>query len=1142
MDAIDPAWAAATGLPRETAPPGAAGDAAGPVPPVELVCRSNFSFLTGASHPEELVARAAELGYAALALSDECSLAGIVRAHEETRRQRLAGRPLQLLCGSLFTLEPGPQALDGLPPAPLRLVLLARDREGYGDLAELISLGRGRCSKGRYRLHPQDLLQPPPDTGLRPGLPGCLIVWLPEGAAPPPPEASEPADGDLPDRPAGPLPEPLPLWRAQAQWLARHFPAPPGEPPRVGIGLVLLRLGEDEARIAALEAVAAASGLPLLPAGDVLMHRRARKPLQDTLSAIRLGRPLADCGRALAPNAEQHLRDALSRAALFRPAWQAAALAFAQRCRFSLSELRYEYPDELVPPGHSPASHLRTLTAAGAARRYPQGVPAAVAAQIERELALIALKAYEPFFLTVHDAVVFARGRGILCQGRGSAANSAVCYCLGITEVDPQTSTLLFERFISAERDEPPDIDVDFEHERREEVIQYLYAKYGRQRCAMAAALSTYRVRGAVREVGQALGFAPETIERLAASLQGFDAPETLPQRMAELGLPPDAPGLQRWQGLVQQLIGFPRHLSQHSGGIVIARGRLTRLVPIEPAAMERRSVIQWDKDDLEALGLLKVDVLALGMLSLLRRALAGLTAWRGPLPSPEGPRPWTLADLPREDAATYAMIQRADTVGLFQIESRAQQAMLPRLRPACFYELVVQVAIVRPGPIQGGMVHPYLRRKQGLEPARSPYPALDDALGRTLGVPIFQEQVMQLCMIAAGFSGGEADQLRRAMAAWRRKGGVGHFHARIVEGMTARGYARDFAEQLFRQIEGFGEYGFPESHATSFALLAYLSAWLKCHEPAIYLAAVLDAQPLGFYAPAQLVQDARRHGVVVRPVDVQHSDWDCRLEPPEGELPGPAESAPVEGPAWPDRGRPGQPAVRLGLRQVASLGRADAQALVEARRAGGPFRDLEDLRRRSGLGRPALQALARADALRCLAGPRRQQLWAASAPGAPLALDGLAAAADAPPPLPPMPEAEAIAQDHARLGLSLRRHPLALLRPRLAARGLRSARELAGLADDQPTWACGLVLMRQAPGTAGGTVFLSLEDETGCTQVIVDRRLRERQRTPLLQARLLAVAGRWQLRHGIGQLRARHLLDLSDWLGALQAPARNFR
>jgi len=1054
----------------------------------ELHCRSNFSFLTGASHPEELVERAQQLGYCAIALTDECSVAGVVRAHAQAKQQcDESGKPLiHFIVGSQFELH-GHAATPGC-----RLVLLARSREGYAALCGFITLGRLRSEKGSYRLDTSDFDAPVPEENHLRGAPDCWAMLIPRRE----------------DDPATLL--------AQARWMKRCF----GE--RAAIAVELLLWADDETHTHTLVEVSEASGVPLVAAGDVLMHARSRKALQDTLTAIRVQRPLTECGRALARNAEQHLRSRLRLSRLYRRAWLDASVRMARECRFSLDELRYEYPEEIVPPGLTPTQYLRQQAQAGACSRYPQGVPPEVRAQIERELALIAELRYEAFFLTVYDVVRFARSRGILCQGRGSAANSAVCYCLGITEVDPTKTTLLFERFISRERNEPPDIDVDFEHERREDVIQYIYGKYGVQRTALAAALVTYRTRGAVRDVGKALGFEPSRIDRLAKSYQWFDDAQQMARGFLDNGFDPEAPLTKLWLELVSTLRGFPRHLTQHSGGFVIARDRLSRLVPIENAAMQDRRVIQWDKDDLESLGLLKVDVLALGMLSALRRSLDLINAWRG--------LDWTLHDIPRDDDATYEMAARADTVGVFQIESRAQQSMLPRLKPREFYDLVVQVAIVRPGPIQGGMVHPYLRRRQGLEPCASPKPELDPALKRTLGVPIFQEQVMQICMIAAGFTGGEADTLRRAMAAWKRKGGLHRFRERIIEGMTRNGYEAEFAENLFKQIQGFGDYGFPESHAYSFAILAYFSAWIKCHEPAIFVTALLNSQPMGFYGPSQLVQDAKRHGVQVRRIDVMHSDWDCTLEPRELD-----DAPPREFDEQP------QPAMRLGLRLVRGLAQEAGERIAQARQLGGSFIDVEDLARRASLDAQQLQQLASADALLSLSGHRRQQLWAAAGHqrSGPLLSD--APSREAPLALPRAAEGEEIVQDYDATGLTLRRHPVALLRAQLQRRRMRSAKELAQLRDGQITWACGIVTMRQQPETAKGTIFVTLEDETGSVNVIVWRRLREKQRQALLGARLLAVAGVWQSQSGVMHLVARHLLDVSDWLGRLHTASRDF-
>jgi error-prone DNA polymerase len=1079
----------------------------------ELHCRSNFSFLTGASHPTELVARAAQLGYTAIAITDECSVAGVVRAHEEAKRQHELGQTIQLLIGSHFELE---------GELPCRLVLIAPHREGYGDLCELITLARLRCEKGHYRLSAQDI---------QTQAPRCEALLIPR---------REDDEATL---------------LQQARWLQATF----GE--RATLAIERLLYADDTLVMARVQNVAAQLGLPIAAAGDVLMHLRSRKPVQDTLTAIRLKTPLADCGFFLARNAEQHLRSRLRLMQLARPAWLAHTVVIAQRCHFSLDELRYEYPAELVPEGLTPIAHLRALTHEGAQTRYPQGLPAAVQIQINKEFELIEALRYEAFFLTVHDVVRFARSRGILCQGRGSAANSAVCFCLGITEVNPMHTTLLFERFISRERNEPPDIDVDFEHERREEVIQYIYTKYGTERCALAAALATYRTRSAVRDVGKALGLDEPQIDALARSVHWFDAPDRLNEGLREAGVDPASPIVQRWMELIAAVRGFPRHLSQHVGGFVIAADKLSRLVPIENAAMADRRVIQWDKDDLESLGLLKVDVLALGMLSCIRRALDFMSTWHG--------RPWRMQDIAQNDPATFDAACRADTVGVFQIESRAQMSMLPRLKPRTLYDLVIQVAIVRPGPIQGGMVHPYLKRREDKAAGRlapSRYPALDDALGRTLGVPIFQEQVMQLCVIAAGFTPGEADGLRRAMAAWRRDGHVDQYERRIKDGMAARGYDAAFADALFRQICGFGEYGFPESHAYSFALLAYISLWMKVHEPAIFLAALINSQPMGFYAPAQLVQDARRQGVEVRAVDVVCSEWDCTLELPvpvrpelvEGTPPppfGPSLSKPACQPFDRLRANGGEggitcaaqptphPVVRLGLRLIDGLSQPVAQRIVQARHAQ-PFTDLSDLATRAQLDPRDLQHLARADALQSLAGHRRHQLWQAAGQERGQAL--LAAApiterAQEQPDLFEAPEGEAIALDYASTGLTLRRHPLALLRPRIAQRGWQSAAQLMQLKDGARATACGIVTMRQQPETAKGVIFVTLEDETGSTNVIVWRHVRERHRIALLRSRLLVVAGEWQTREGVTHLIAKRLEDMTPWLGAVATSSRDF-
>ncbi|HDR9147121.1 TPA: error-prone DNA polymerase, partial [Burkholderia vietnamiensis] len=854
----------------------------------ELFCRSNFSFLHGASHAEELVARAAELGYRGLAITDECSLAGAPRMHVAAQAQGLP-----LVVGAYFAVTPD-EVAPGHDPGPgaFGLVLLAQNREGYGNLAELISWRRMAAPKGTYTLTSRMLSAPPVAFAHLRGMPDCFAILVPV----------YPVRADV--------------LNAQVAWFRATF----GE--RARLGLVQLQRALDGAQREEIRAAGERRGVPVVALGDVTMHRRSCKPLQDVMTAIRVGMPVAECGYALAPNAEQHLRSRQRIGQLYSPDEIAQTCEILDACDFELGSLRYEYPDEIVPAGLTPTRYLEQETLAGARARYPRGVPEKVAKLIRHELDLIAKLSYEPFFLTVYDIVKFARSRNILCQGRGSAANSVVCYCLGITEVDPDQSTMLFERFISEKRGEPPDIDVDFEHQRREEVIQHIYRKYGKDRAAIAAAVSTYRPRGVLRETGKALGVDPMLVDRVAKAHRWFDGSRDLLKQFASTGLDPATPLIATWATLAARLLNFPRHLSQHSGGFVISRGKLTRLVPVENAAMDGRRVIQWDKDDLEALGLMKVDVLALGMLSALHRAFDLRTAWRGPQPDGE---PFTMKHVPQDDEATYDMICRADTVGVFQIESRAQMSMLPRLKPRNYYDLVVQVSIVRPGPIQGGAVHPYLKRRRimsGEEQGKVTYPsdALKEVLERTLGVPIFQEQVMQIAIVAAGFTPGEADELRRAMAAWKRKGNLEKYHDKIVEGMLARNYTREFAEQIFEQIKGFGEYGFPESHAASFAKLAYASSWLKCHEPAIFVAALLNSQPMGFYAPAQLVQDAKRHGVQVLPADVTQSGWETSLEALPGQPPP-----------------HGQPAVRLGLALVRGLGEAAARR-IEAARAAGPF------------------------------------------------------------------------------------------------------------------------------------------------------------------------------------------------------------
>ncbi len=1026
----------------------------------ELHCLSNFSFLRGASHPQELVKRAHELGYSALAITDECSVAGVVRAHEAFKKLPRKETPLKkIIIGTELALEGGP-----------KLVLLATDRMSYGHLCALITRGRMPVEKGSYRLTRPDLAG---------GLPGCLALWVP-----------------------GLEPDP-----AEARLVREHFDG------RAWIAVELFNGPNDRARLARLRELGRKSGLPLVAAGDVHMHVRSRRPLQDALTAIRLGVPVHQAGYALHPNAERHLRHPLRLERLYPRELLARTVEIAEHCHFSLDSLRYEYPDEIVPSGRTPAAYLRELTESGLQGRFPTGVPEKVRSQIEKELALIHELRYEPFFLTVYDVVRFARSRDILCQGRGSAANSAVCYALGITEVDPTRQNLLFERFLSRERNEPPDIDVDFEHQRREEVIQYIYEKYGRDRAALAATLITYQPKSAVRDVGKALGMELSQVDRLARSLAWWDRSGVMRKRLWESGFDPESEKIRLLIDLVDALIGFPRHLSQHVGGFVISRGPLAHLVPIENAAMPKRSIIQWDKDDLESLGLLKVDVLALGMLSAIRRTLQLVNGYRATSLTMQ-----QILDR-GDDPAVFEMIQKADTIGVFQIESRAQMSMLPRLKPEKFYDLVIEVAIVRPGPIQGDMVHPYLQRR--LDPSKVVYEneELKEVLGRTLGVPIFQEQVMHLAMVAAGFTPDQADGLRRSMAAWRRKGGLEKHQRRLTDGMLRRGYSIEFTDKICRQIEGFGEYGFPESHAASFALLAYVSSWLKYYEPAAFLAATLNSLPMGFYSPSSLVQDARRHGVEIRPADVATSEWESALEREE---------------------RDAQPAVRLGLSMVKGLSKASA-GRIESARAQGLFESLADLARRADLNRRELNSLAAGGALASLSGHRHNAHWlTAGYERQPQLLED-AAPVETAPALHLPTEGQNIVADYDSLGLTLGRHPLALLRRRLRKMRLATAAELQALPNGARACGAGIVTCRQRPSTSRGVVFVTLEDETGYLNVVVWNHLVEAQRRELLGSKLLGVEGVMQKEGEVVHLVARRLIDHTALLGRLATVSRDF-
>ena len=1049
----------------------------------ELHCTSTFSFLEGASQPEELVRRAHALGYEALAITDKDTLSGIVRAHAVAKDVGL-----KLIVGA--SLEP----VDAAP-----IVLWAASAVGYTNLCRLLTRGhmrraevdaRGVTSEaGRCLVSRDDIAAHA--TGLLAG----MVLPRPR-----------PADGDEASAAAG-----LAAWRevfGEQLW---------------ALAEVALE-GDDDERLQWFERVAARAEVPLAAAGDVRYHERSRLPLFDALAAVRHGGTVDEIRDRLLSNGERHLHSRRRIAERFaalptgrgtadsagrRFLWPAAVeqtVEIAGRCTFSLDELKYEYPDAIVPAGRTAAEHLTDLAWQGARKRYPEGVPRKVDELLRHELSLVAELGYEAYFLTVFDIVRFARRRGILCQGRGSAANSCVCYCLGITSVDPARMNVLFERFVSRERREAPDIDIDFEHDRREEVIQYIYETYGRSRAAMTAEVICYRLRSAVRDLAKALGFSLDRVDAIAAVIDVGDACEDLPTRLTEAGLDPASDACTRLTTLVGQLVGFPRHLGQHVGGMVMTRGDLCDLVPIQPATMEGRSIVQWNKDDLDELGILKVDCLALGMLTAIRRGFD--------LVEEAGGESLTLATVPAEDSRVYEMISRADTVGVFQIESRAQMSMLPRLKPACFYDLVIEVAIVRPGPIQGDMVHPYLRRRNGEESVSYPNDAIREVLEKTLGVPLFQEQAMRLAVVAAGFTPGEADQLRRAMGAWRRPGVIDEFHRRLVEGMLARGLAREFAEQVFAQIRGFGEYGFPESHAASFALLVYVSAWLKCHHPAAFTAALLGSQPMGFYAPAQLVRDAQAHGVTVLPVDVNASRWHASLEVAGRRQRG-----------GEDRHRP--PALRLGLEQVHGLAEA-AGARIEAARQAGPFRLPRDLARRAELDRESLLHLARAGALASLGLDRRRAVWEAmqslERPRSQPLLEGLDDESDDDGMLPTMTRQDEVIADYRTGGLSLTAHPLEFERDRLAALGVFPIGEAVAAAEGQRIKIAGIVLTRQRPATAKGLIFLTIEDETGAANVVVRPDVWEAAAHPARRAAVLVVHGRIQRRGAVVHVLATHL------------------
>ncbi|MBX3402948.1 MAG: error-prone DNA polymerase [Phycisphaeraceae bacterium] len=1089
--------------------------ASAPTAYAELAITTNYTFLTGASQPEEMVQHAAALGHAAAAIADRNTLAGIVRAHVAAKE---SGIPLAVGC-----------RLSLIEPAGFQMLVFPTCREAYARLCTLLTLGKRRAPKGECYLSLHDFLDHEQ---------GMLAIALPPRTI----------DDD---------------YVAALRGLRDRM-----NDDRLSLGASCALSGRDAQRLRQIDDLSRHTRVPMLAHNDAHYHDPARRPLQDVLTCIRHGCTIHEAGRRLHANAERRLKSPAEMAALFARhphALSRAAQVALRAAAFSLDELRYEYPAPDCPPAVSPTQHLRQLTAAGALRRYPRGVPEKVQRDLDSELALIEELKYEAYFLTCHDIVDFARSRGILCQGRGGAANSAVCYCLGITEVNPATFSLLFARFVSRERREPPDIDIDFEHERREEVIQHLYAKYGREHAALTAEVITYRGRSAVRDVGKAMGLSADCIDSMARNLSRWPAPpedERDARTLAwarDAGIDPTEPTIRATLELANQIAGFPRHLSQHVGGFVITRSPLSHLVPIENAAMEDRTVIEWDKDDIDAMGMLKVDVLGLGMLTCIRKSLELI----GPtLGEPRTDALYARIATDPTDQHVYEMIQRADTIGVFQIESRAQMSMLPRLKPEVFYDLVIEVAIVRPGPIQGGMVHPYLRRRSGEEPVTFPRPEIEDVLGRTLGVPLFQEQAMQIAIVAAGFTPDEADALRRAMAAWRRKGDkILAFGRRLIDGMIANGYPREFAERCFEQIKGFSEYGFPESHAASFALLVYVSCWLKRHHPAAFGAALINSQPMGFYAPAQIVRDLRDHGVTVREVDVNRSRWDCTLEwhgRPGHESgmwhgrPGHEQAeTPTGGTPVPQSWGLSGPAVRLGMRLVRGLSEQQADRIAAAVRTHGPFNSIAALHRISGASVSALRCLARADAFASMGMDRQAALWQVRAlrderlplfDGAETddEGDGGGGAAD----LPAFAPGRHVLQDYAHLGLSLRAHPVSFMRATLHERGAACSevlRDQRACPQGTRITVAGVVLVRQRPGTASGVVFATLEDETGTANLVIWPRVFERFRKIVRLSAVMLATGRVERQGEVVHVHADHVECLDHLVPELVSRSRDF-
>ncbi|ULN63339.1 error-prone DNA polymerase [Vibrio gigantis] len=1023
----------------------------------ELFCQSNYSFLEGASHAEELVLQADFLRYKALAVTDECSVAGIVKVHSAIKQHKLS---LKQIVGSMFWLN-----------EECQVVLLCPNRKAYAELCRIITNARRRSSKGHYQLSEWDIMSAK----------HCFILWLPQ-------QRTEDAH-----------------W---GQWLSQHHSG------RLWIGLQRHLKQTDQQYIDYCGELSHHHHLPITACGGVLMHNANRLPLQHSLTAIKYQKPITEVGTHLLANAERCLRSINKLSHIFKTEWLEESNRIAELCDFDLDSLRYEYPSELIPQGETPMSYLRMLVEKGKQARFPQGVPSDIQQIIDKELGLIDELDYPFFFLTIHDIVMFAKSQGILYQGRGSAANSVVCYCLEITSVDPRQISVLFERFISKERDEPPDIDVDFEHERREEIIQYIYKKYGRERAALAATVISYRFKSAVRDVGKALGLQETQLDYFIKNTNRRDKSLGWQAQLTLLGLQPDSLKGQQFIHLVNEIIGFPRHLSQHVGGFVISSGPLYELVPVENAAMHDRTIIQWDKDDLETLGLLKVDVLALGMLSAIRKCFDLIKRIHG--------RSLTIAEITRlKDAPqVYGMIQRADTVGIFQIESRAQMSMLPRLKPRTYYDLVIQIAIVRPGPIQGDMVHPYLKRRDGIEPISYPSKEVESVLSRTMGVPIFQEQVIKLAMVAAGFTGGEADQLRRAMAAWKKNGNVFKFKTKLIEGMQKRGYETEFAEQIFKQICGFGEYGFPESHSASFAVLAYCSAWLKCYYPECFYASLLNSQPMGFYSPSQLVQDAQRHNVAILPVCVNASQDNHTVVSQQNSL-----------------------AIRLGMRQIKGLSEHGIQSVLANRPSSG-YRHPSQVKQLS-INKKDIELLASANALHNVSGDRFQTRWAIMDSASDLPLfsqidDSFEKGTDEQGLQQPS-EMQDLLEDFASVGISLNKHPITLLEEANRLGRFTHMKDLIQQRHKSMVTVVGLVTGKQSPGTAAGVTFVTLEDSTGNINVVVWGATARAQQQAYLTAKALKVQGILEKEGEVVHIIAGKLIDITDEIVGLKTKSRDF-